>query len=437
MDCARVARAGSQLSLRCLKAVLLGVFAILPTLRAQELVPAADRRAIGSFAVQLAKVKDPAAEALLPKLIAELGASETELAKLRERIAKASARAKAPKRVSSSLGKTASRLAKRLAAKLGKLEGPAKQRLARVVVQLDGRVVAAQKALGRKLVDGEWSDATKRATTERRLAILEKIAEARSLELELVVTPSKHEMVTKTGCKEAWRVQYGQLAFHCGVPKEIAVEIVDSALRAAALGEWLVSGKLAPAFAELSRTWVLVPNKKTYEVCVDIALATGMDPQFGQYAKTWSSFYHQKRDIKVFTVDDDCERSLTGDLVSYRRIQKFLLAGLTEFVTRAVIGANTAIGRFCIVNSQASLDHDCRLDDFASLAPGSVIGGGVAIGERSVVGIGAVVRHDITIGHDVVIGANSYVHTDCGDEAVYFGTPAKAVRKRHRNEPYL
>ena len=104
---------------------------------------------------------------------------------------------------------------------------------------------------------------------------------------------------------------------------------------------------------------------------------------------------------------------------------------------KAVLGANAIVGRFGIVNTQASLDHDCHLGDFASLGPGSVVGGGVTIGERSAIGIGAVVKHEINIGRDVVIGACSYVHTDCRDETVYFGTPAKAIKERHKDTPYL
>lgn len=49
----------------------------------------------------------------------------------------------------------------------------------------------------------------------------------------------------------------------------------------------------------------------------------------------------------------------------------------------AVLNSNAALGRHCIVNTRASLDHDSRMEDFSSLGPNAVTGGRVAIGEYS------------------------------------------------------
>ena len=61
-------------------------------------------------------------------------------------------------------------------------------------------------------------------------------------------------------------------------------------------------------------------------------------------------------------------------------------------------------------STHSSVDHDCNINDYASLAPGVVLGGLVTIGLRSAISIGSTVKHNLTIGHDVVIGANSYVN---------------------------
>ena len=181
------------------RTLLVGIFGLLSidAGTTQELASLKDRRALGAFALQLARIKDPAADTLLPKLIAELGADASEIAALRQRLAKAAARAKSPKRIPSSLAKTAARLGTRLASKLDTLaEGPRK-RLARVVLALDGRVATAHRSLGHRLVEGRWISEANQATTKRRLDILRKIAAARSLELDVVVRESKHDMLTK------------------------------------------------------------------------------------------------------------------------------------------------------------------------------------------------------------------------------------------------
>lgn len=103
----------------------------------------------------------------------------------------------------------------------------------------------------------------------------------------------------------------------------------------------------------------------------------------------------------------------------------------------AVVGPKTSVGDFCIINHQASLDHDCILADYASLAPGAVTGGGVMIGNRSSISLAACIKHGVTIGSDTVVGANSYVNKDLGDGQLAYGSPVKAVRARQPGDAYL
>ena len=52
------------------------------------------------------------------------------------------------------------------------------------------------------------------------------------------------------------------------------------------------------------------------------------------------------------------------------------------------IGPNSKVGRLCIINTSSSVDHDCVVSDFASLAPGVITGGNVKVGELSAISIG-------------------------------------------------
>jgi len=101
------------------------------------------------------------------------------------------------------------------------------------------------------------------------------------------------------------------------------------------------------------------------------------------------------------------------------------------------IGPNSVIGNGCIINSNASIDHDCNIGDFASIAPGVVCGGGVTIGKRSAISIGATIKHNIAIGKDTVIGGCSYVHASVEDEVVSYGIPSKKIKNRKKDDPYL
>ncbi|MFN8093768.1 MAG: acetyltransferase [Vicinamibacteria bacterium] len=103
----------------------------------------------------------------------------------------------------------------------------------------------------------------------------------------------------------------------------------------------------------------------------------------------------------------------------------------------AVIVSGTRLGRGCIVNTLASLDHEGLLDDFASLAPGVVAGGRVQVGEGSAIGLGARLVHRVRVGRHSVVGAGSLVLDDVPDGVVAYGSPARVVRPRAPDEPYL
>lgn len=109
----------------------------------------------------------------------------------------------------------------------------------------------------------------------------------------------------------------------------------------------------------------------------------------------------------------------------------------TVLMPQAVVGPNSSVGRFCILNTRSSIDHDCTLADYASLAPGAVTGGSVRIGVRSAISLGAAIKHGVSVGADSVVGACSYLNKDLAANQVAYGTPAKVVRSRSVGDPYL
>lgn len=109
----------------------------------------------------------------------------------------------------------------------------------------------------------------------------------------------------------------------------------------------------------------------------------------------------------------------------------------TVIMPQTNIGPNSKVGVFCILNTSSSIDHDCDMQSFSSIAPRVVTGGNVNIGVRSALSIGATVKHGIVIGDDVVIGANSYVNKPFDSNLVAYGTPCKFVRERTKEDAYL
>ena len=109
----------------------------------------------------------------------------------------------------------------------------------------------------------------------------------------------------------------------------------------------------------------------------------------------------------------------------------------TVVMAGVAINPCCSVGRFCILNTHSSLDHDSIMEDFSSLAPGAVTGGNCRIGQYSAVSIGAVLIHGIHVGEHTVIGAGSLVVKSIESFVVASGAPAKVIRSRKQGDKYL
>jgi len=93
-----------------------------------------------------------------------------------------------------------------------------------------------------------------------------------------------------------------------------------------------------------------------------------------------------------------------------------------------VINPRTTLGEHCIVNTSASVDHDCRIGDYVHISPGAALGGVVTVGSRTHVAIGACIRNVINVCDDVVVGAGAVVVKDITEPGTYAGVPARRIR---------
>lgn len=100
----------------------------------------------------------------------------------------------------------------------------------------------------------------------------------------------------------------------------------------------------------------------------------------------------------------------------------------TVVMQGAIIQAGTKTGKHCIINTHASVDHDCRISDYVHISPHACLCGGVTVGEGTHIGAGAVVIPGIRIGRWSVIGAGSVVIRDVPDGVTVVGNPARPIR---------
>ena len=86
-----------------------------------------------------------------------------------------------------------------------------------------------------------------------------------------------------------------------------------------------------------------------------------------------------------------------------------------QILAGAIIAADAELGRQCIVNCNALVEHETVLADAVEVAPSATVLGLTHIGVNTFVGAGATVLSRLKIGSDVTIGAGSVIAADIPD----------------------
>lgn len=100
----------------------------------------------------------------------------------------------------------------------------------------------------------------------------------------------------------------------------------------------------------------------------------------------------------------------------------------TVVMHNVVIQSSVKIGKHCIINTKASIDHDCIIQDYVHIAPGVILCGNVKIDEGSIIGAGTTIIPGIKVGKWSVIGAGSVVVRDIPDGVLAYGNPCKCKK---------
>lgn len=99
-----------------------------------------------------------------------------------------------------------------------------------------------------------------------------------------------------------------------------------------------------------------------------------------------------------------------------------ILIGEGSFIgSNSIITCNVVIGKHAILNRANHIGHDCRIGDYFSAMPGSIVSGNVNLGNKVYLGTNSSIREKITICDDVIIGLNTGIVKDINESGVYVG----------------
>ena len=120
------------------------------------------------------------------------------------------------------------------------------------------------------------------------------------------------------------------------------------------------------------------------------------------------------------------------------KLSKYCDFGVGNVVMPGVsINASSIISDHCILNTNSSLDHDCRMENYSCLAPNSAVGGNCIIGKYSYVGIGSSIFHGVEIDENCIVGGGSVFNKNTKSNSTYYGIPARRVSSRKLGDAYL
>ena len=100
----------------------------------------------------------------------------------------------------------------------------------------------------------------------------------------------------------------------------------------------------------------------------------------------------------------------------------------TAVMAGAVINPGATVGCGSIINTCASVDHDCRIGNYLHIAVGARICGTVHLEDDSWIGAGAVVIQGVSVCSGCMIGAGAVVVKSITEKGTYLGVPARRVK---------
>jgi len=100
----------------------------------------------------------------------------------------------------------------------------------------------------------------------------------------------------------------------------------------------------------------------------------------------------------------------------------------TVVMANGTINVGSKIGKHVIINTHASIDHDCIIRDYVHISPQAGLAGNVEVGEGTHIGIGASIIQGIKIGKWCTIGAGTVVIKDVPDGTTVVGNPGRIIK---------
>lgn len=99
----------------------------------------------------------------------------------------------------------------------------------------------------------------------------------------------------------------------------------------------------------------------------------------------------------------------------------------TQVMAGVIIQPNVVMGNYTLINTGATIDHDCVIGDGVEIAPGVTICGDVHIDKYAIIFAGAIISPGVRIGEGAIVRAGAVVLGDVPVGETVQGVPARTL----------
>ncbi len=100
----------------------------------------------------------------------------------------------------------------------------------------------------------------------------------------------------------------------------------------------------------------------------------------------------------------------------------------TVVMANACINTSAKIGKHCIINTGAIIEHDNIIEDYVHISPNATLCGTVRIGRQTHIGAGAIIKNNTDICNDCIIGCGAVVVKNINEKGTYVGVPVTKMK---------
>jgi len=106
-----------------------------------------------------------------------------------------------------------------------------------------------------------------------------------------------------------------------------------------------------------------------------------------------------------------------------------LISNGFEVMEFGYVGPKVKFGKGVLINTRASIHHECEVGSFSEIGPGAILLGASKIGAKCRIGAGAVILPGINLGDEVIVGAGAVVTKDVSNHEIVVSVPVKSIRE--------